>query len=100
MFSFSKSSANLIASALVSPIYVVMTNPFSRLEVIMQTNSIKDKNIKLYETVKELIYDSKSFGLIGMFRGQYVGITKAVISLTLFHKCRMLTESLITPLHI
>merc|ERR1719384_2930996 len=28
---------NLISSAVVSPIYVAMTNPLSRLEVIMQT---------------------------------------------------------------
>lgn len=69
MFSFSKSSANLIASALVSPIYVVMTNPLYRLEVIMQTNPIKDKNIKLSEAVKELISDSKAIGLRCMFRG-------------------------------
>merc|ERR1719313_3181246 len=38
---FSGSATNLIASAVVSPIYVVVTNPLSRLEVIMQTNSIK-----------------------------------------------------------
>ena len=95
LFSFSKSSANLIASAMVSPIYVVMTNPLSRLEVIMQTNPIKDKNIKLTEAIKELVSDSKAFGLRGMFRGQGVGITKAVISLTLFHEGRMLTENLI-----
>merc|ERR1719440_1685474 len=34
------SGTNLVASAVVSPIYVVVTNPLSRLEVIMQTNSI------------------------------------------------------------
>ena len=41
----SGSATNLIASAVVSPIYVVVTNPLSRLEVIMQTNSIKGKSI-------------------------------------------------------
>lgn len=35
------SATNLVASAVVSPIYVAVTNPLSRLEVIMQTNSIK-----------------------------------------------------------
>merc|ERR1712139_668885 len=39
------SATNLAASAAVSPIYVVVTNPLSRLEVIMQTNSIKGKSI-------------------------------------------------------
>lgn len=95
LFSFSKSSANLIASALVSPIYVVMTNPLSRLEVIMQTNPIKDSNIKITDAVKELVKDSKEFGLRGMFRGQGIGITKAIISLTLFHEGRMFTEGII-----
>lgn len=89
LFSFSKSSANLIASALVSPIYVVITNPLSRLEVIMQTNPISGPSIKLSEAVKELVSDSKKFGLRGMFRGQGIGITKAVISLSLFHEARM-----------
>merc|ERR1719453_663958 len=36
----SGSVTGLISSALVSPIYVIMTNPLSRLEVIMQTASI------------------------------------------------------------
>jgi hypothetical protein len=95
MFSFSKSSANLIASALVSPIYVVITNPLSRLEVIMQTNSISAPAVKLSDAIKELVADSKKFGLRGMFRGQAIGIGKAVVSLTLFHEGRMFCEELI-----
>jgi hypothetical protein len=95
LFSFSKSSANLIASAMVSPIYVVMTNPLSRLEVIMQTNPIKDKNIKITDAIKELVRDSREFGLRGMFRGQGIGIIKAIISLSLFHEGRMFTEGLL-----
>lgn len=89
MISFSKSSSNLIASIIVSPIYVIMTNPLSRLEVIMQTSSIKGKNISIYDAIKELSTDSKNFGLRGMFRGQGVGLTKAIISLTMFHEGRM-----------
>merc|ERR1712003_538554 len=38
---FGRTMTGLIASAVVSPIYVVVTNPLSRLEVIMQTNSIQ-----------------------------------------------------------
>ncbi len=94
-FSFSKSSANLIASAIVSPIYVVMTNPLSRLEVIMQTTSIKGTSISLNQAIKELITDSKNYGLRGMFRGQGIGIAKAVLSLTMFHEGRMFMESII-----
>jgi hypothetical protein len=79
----------LVASAAVSPIYVMMTNPLSRLEVIMQTSSIQGKSISVVDAVKELGRDSKKFGLRGMFRGQGIGIAKAVISLTMFHQGRI-----------
>lgn len=82
-------TTGLISSSIVSPIYVVMTNPLSRLEVIMQTSSIKGKSISLPEALKELVTDSKEFGLRGMFRGQGVGIIKAIISLTTFHQGRL-----------
>lgn len=83
----------LIASAAVSPIYVVVTNPLSRLEVIMQTSKIDGKSIGVAEAVKEMVADSKAFGLRGVFRGQGIGIAKAVLSLTMFHQGRIfLTE--------
>merc|ERR1712218_1176 len=72
--SLSSFATNLTASALVSPIYIVMTNPLSRLEVIMQTSSIKDKPITLTQAVREVIKDSRTFGLRGIFRGQGVGM--------------------------
>jgi len=84
----------LIASAIVSPIYILMTNPLSRLEVIMQTNSIQGKHIPLFDAVKEVVHDSRKFGLRGVFRGQGIGICKAIISLTMFHQGRIyLTEA-------
>jgi len=83
------SAANLVASTIVSPIYVIVTNPLSRLEVIMQTNSIKQKSIGVTDAIKELINDKKQFGLKGVFRGQGTGIAKAIISLTLFHEGRL-----------
>lgn len=95
IFSFSKSGANLIASALVSPIYVVITNPLSRLEVIMQTNSIHSPPITLKEALRELNKDRKAFGLRGVFRGQAIGIVKAIVSLSLFHEGRMMMEYLL-----
>ena len=79
----------LIASSIVSPIYVVMTNPLSRLEVIMQTSSISGKSIGVVDACKEMMTDSKQFGMKGMFRGQGVGLAKAVVSLTLFHQGRI-----------
>jgi len=87
--SLSGSATNLIASAIVSPIYVVVTNPLSRLEVIMQTNSIKGKSISIFEAVGELALDMRTNGLSGIFRGQGIGIAKAIVSLTLFHEGRM-----------
>jgi hypothetical protein len=83
-----RTGTGLIASAVVSPIYVVITNPLSRLEVIMQTSSIQGKSYTVVEAVKEVITDSAKFGLRGIFRGQGIGVAKAVISLTLFHEGR------------
>lgn len=86
--SLGRAATGLIASAVVSPIYVVVTNPLSRLEVIMQTSSIAGKSIGVVEAIKEMARDSAQFGLRGVFRGQGIGIMKAVISLTLFHEGR------------
>ena len=33
--------------------------------------------------------DMRQFGLSGIFRGQGIGIAKAIVSLTLFHEGRM-----------
>lgn len=79
----------LIASAAVSPIYVTVTNPLSRLEVIMQTSKIDGKSIGVVEACKEVVTDSKKFGLRGIFRGQGIGMAKAVLSLTMFHQGRI-----------
>jgi len=90
--SLGRSATGLIASAIVSPIYVVVTNPLSRLEVIMQTNSIQGKSIGVLDACKEMIADSKQFGLRGAFRGQGIGIAKAIVSLTLFHEGRLVLQ--------
>ena len=82
-------AASLLSSTIVSPIYIIMTNPLSRLEVIMQTSSIKGKSIGLMEACKEIATDSKTYGLRGIFRGQGIGIVKAIISLTMFHQGRI-----------
>merc|ERR1711908_188450 len=84
-----RTATNLVASAIVSPIYVVVTNPLSRLEVIMQTNSIKGNSISVFEACKEMGADMAKFGLAGVFRGQGIGIAKAIVSPTLFHEGRM-----------
>jgi hypothetical protein len=86
--SLGRAATGLVASAVVSPIYVVVTNPLSRLEVIMQTNSIQGKSIGPMEAVREMVRDSAQFGMRGVFRGQGIGIAKAIISLSLFHEGR------------
>merc|ERR1740127_71835 len=64
---FGQSGTNLIASAVVSPIYVIVTNPLSRLEVIMQTNSIKGGSISTFSAIKEMGADMAKFGMAGVF---------------------------------
>ena len=87
--SLGQSATNLIASSVVSPIYVFATNPLSRLEVIMQTASISGKRIGVVDACKELATDMSKFGMKGIFRGQGLGMAKAIVSLTLFHEGRM-----------
>lgn len=82
-------ATNLISSAAVSPIYVAVTNPLSRLEVIMQTSSINKGKVTLGEAIKEVALDMKTFGMRGMFRGNGIGIAKAIISLSMFHEGRI-----------
>jgi len=84
-----QSGTNLISSAVVSPIYVVVTNPLSRLEVIMQTSAVNKKAITTVEACQEMFADMRQFGLSGVFRGQGIGIAKAIVSLTLFHEGRI-----------
>merc|ERR1712086_884117 len=61
--SLGQMATGLIASAVVSPIYVGVTNPLSRLEVIMQTSAVDKKAIGLGEAIKEVVNDGKKFGL-------------------------------------
>jgi hypothetical protein len=89
------SSTNLVASCIVSPIYVVITNPLSRLEVIQQTSAISGKPIGVLAAVREIVLDSNTYGLRGMFRGQGIGIGKAVVSLSLFHEGRVFCQELL-----
>lgn len=84
-----QSACNLIASSIISPMYVITTNPLSRLEVIMQTTSISGKRIGVLEACKELAKDMKQNGMKGIFRGQGLGLAKAIVSLTLFHEGRL-----------
>ena len=88
-YGFNRQTSGLLSSAIVSPIYVAITNPLSRLEVIMQTSSIDSKRISIVEALGEVARDSKKFGLKGIFRGQGIGIAKAIVSLTTFHEGRL-----------
>ena len=85
-------TSGLLASAAVTPIYVLVTNPLSRLEVIMQTSKIDGKAIGVIDACKEVVADSKQFGMRGVFRGQGLGIAKGILSLTAFHQGRIYLE--------
>ena len=87
-----RAATGLVASAVVSPIYVIVTNPLSRLEVIMQTADIKGKSYSVTSALKEMWTDMVAFGMRGVFRGQGIGIAKAVISLSLFHEGRIFLQ--------
>jgi len=93
-FNLGRTITGLISSAIVSPIYVVVTNPLSRLEVIMQTSKISGKSISVVEAVQEVGRDSAQFGMRGIFRGQGIGVAKAVISLSLFHEGRQYIQDM------
>lgn len=84
-----QSATNFLASAVVSPLYVLVTNPLSRLEVITQTASLTGKSIRATDAIKELMKDTQEFGLRGMFRGNALGIGKAILSLWSFHEARL-----------
>ena len=86
---FGQTATGLLASAMVSPIYVLMTNPVSRLEVIMQTASPNKAPISVRTAIGELLQDTKQNGVRGLFRGQGLGTLKAIVSLTLFHQGRL-----------
>ena len=43
----------------------------------------------LSQAVGEMTADMAKFGLAGVFRGQGIGIAKAIVSLTLFHEGRI-----------
>jgi len=85
-------ATGLVSSAAVSPIYITMTNPLSRLEVIMQTNSIAGRSISLVDALGEVASDTRKHGLRGFFRGQGIGIAKAIVSLTMFHQGRIFLQ--------
>jgi hypothetical protein len=54
----------------------------------MQTSSIQGQRIGVIAACKEMLTDMSAFGLRGIFRGQGIGIAKAIISLSLFHEGR------------
>ena len=60
----------------------------------MQTSKIGGQAIGPVAAMREVARDAAQFGMAGVFRGQGIGIVKAVISLTLFHEGRIfLTEA-------
>ena len=80
-----KLSAITLASAIVSPFYILITNPISRIEVIMKTAPINGTSKTLLTAFTDVMKDYRIFGINGFFRGQMVGVIKATVSLSSFH---------------
>ena len=55
----------------------------------MTASSIQGKSINVTSAIKELALDMKQFGMKGIFRGQGLGLAKAIVSLSLFHEGRL-----------
>ena len=62
----------------------------------MQTSSISGKSIGPIEACKEIGKDMAANGLKGLFRGQGIGMVKAIMSLSLFHEGRIWCEQKFT----
>ena len=88
-----ESATNLIASTLVSPVYVLATTPISILETTMQTAAIRGKPISTLDAIKILGQDTSKFGMRAPFRGGAMGLLKAVMSLNLFHEFRLIATN-------
>ena len=54
-----------------------------------ELSAVARESIGAVAAVKELGADMAKFGLSGIFRGQGIGIAKAIVSLTLFHEGRI-----------
>lgn len=87
--SLGKAASNLIASCCISPIYVIVTNPLTQIETILQTASLTGRRLTIRDALQRIASDARQFGLRGLFRGQSTGIAKAIISLTVFHQFRI-----------
>jgi len=83
-----------LASAAVSLIFVFVANPLGHPEAITLTSKIDGKSIGVVQACKEVMRDSKAFGLLGIFRGQDIGISKAVLSLTFHQGCILIADML------
>jgi hypothetical protein len=81
-------TSNLLSSCLISPIYVI-TNPLTRIETMIQTATIKRSAPSLKDCIVSIKQDYNKYGFHGLFRGQGVGIMKAIVHLTIFHQTRM-----------
>lgn len=91
-YDISRHLSNLVSSILISPLYIITTNPLSRIGVIIQTSPIGEKPLSMRTGFLEIYKDTLKYGVPGFFRGQGVGIIRAILSLSIFHEGRMLIE--------
>ena len=82
---FGKGAAILLSSMAITPLYILLTGPLTRIEYIMGARHVHADKITLTEAIKEIVRDSKQFGIRGVFRGNLIGIFKGIFSLSTFH---------------
>lgn len=85
--------SNLASSALISAAYIFVTNPLSRLEIIIQTGPMGRDTIRTREALRLISRDILVNGCLGMFRGQGISLLGATISLFTFHEVKNMVEN-------
>lgn len=85
--------SSLASSLLISTAYIVVTNPLSRLEIIIQTGPMNLETIRTRDALRLISRDISVNGCLGMFRGQGISLLGATISLFTFHEVKNLVEN-------
>lgn len=85
--------SSIASSLLISVAYIVVTNPLSRLEIIIQTGPINSETIKIRDALRLISRDAMANGCLGMFRGQGVALLGATMSLFAFHEIKNKAEN-------
>merc|ERR1712070_56082 len=88
-------AASILSAPFINPVRMVEKQQRAYFKQTGAEKPLKEifsesgKKIPVTDAVKEMLSDMSKFGLRGVFRGQGIGIAKAIVSLTLFHEGRL-----------